>query len=76
MSNRRQCKFTANSFCFICGQYMPSKNRDKCSQIAEVSKLENAYELYFECRVVDQDKPWAPHVTCENCRKNLCGWLA
>ena len=23
----------------------------------------------------DQDKPWAPHAICGNCRSNLEGWL-
>ncbi|KAM5191561.1 uncharacterized protein ACMZJ9_000347 [Mantella aurantiaca] len=33
-----------------------------------------AYKVYFGMPVGDQDKSWAPHVTCEYCKKTLEGW--
>ncbi|KAL6487813.1 hypothetical protein MHYP_G00044390 [Metynnis hypsauchen] len=33
-----------------------------------------AYKAYFGMPVGDQDKPWAPHFTCEHCKKTLEGW--
>ncbi|KAL7877007.1 hypothetical protein SRHO_G00036500 [Serrasalmus rhombeus] len=30
-----------------------------------------AYKAYFGMPVGDQDKPWAPHFTCEHCKKTL-----
>ncbi|XP_061407376.1 uncharacterized protein LOC133342308 isoform X2 [Lethenteron reissneri] len=30
-----------------------------------------AYKAYFSMPVGDQDKPWAPHFTCEQCKKKL-----
>ncbi|KAL6465610.1 hypothetical protein MHYP_G00257430 [Metynnis hypsauchen] len=32
-----------------------------------------AYKAYFGMPVGDQDKPWAPHFTCEHCKKTLEG---
>ena len=32
------------------------------------------YELYFGCKVGDQDKRWAPHVCCVNCSSLLSAW--
>jgi hypothetical protein len=34
-----------------------------------------AYQAYFGVAVGDQDKSWAPHVCCGNCRSTLEGWL-
>jgi hypothetical protein len=31
------------------------------------------YELYFDCKVVDQDKKWAPHICSSTCVKHLTG---
>ncbi|XP_076340071.1 uncharacterized protein LOC143240821 [Tachypleus tridentatus] len=33
-----------------------------------------AYSHIFIMPVRDQDKPWAPHFTCEHCKKTLEGW--
>ncbi|KAL7868607.1 hypothetical protein SRHO_G00100550 [Serrasalmus rhombeus] len=33
-----------------------------------------AYKAYFGMPVGDHDKPWAPHFTCEHCKKTLEGW--
>ncbi|XP_061433736.1 uncharacterized protein LOC133359273 [Lethenteron reissneri] len=33
-----------------------------------------AYKAYFGMPVEDQDKPWAPHFTCEQNKKTLEGW--
>ncbi|XP_053960401.1 uncharacterized protein LOC128864672 [Anastrepha ludens] len=33
-----------------------------------------AYNAYFGMPVGDQDKSWAPHFACENCKRTLEGW--
>ena len=33
------------------------------------------YELYFGCKVGDQDKNWAPHICCLTCVKRLTDWV-
>ena len=37
--------------------------------------LKKWYELYFECKVGDQDKSWAPHIYCVTCVRLLTGWV-
>lgn len=37
-------------------------------------KICEAYKAYFGVPVGDQDKPWAPHFTCEHYKKILEGW--
>ena len=40
------------------------------------SRIEKAYELYFGCKVGNEDQPWVPHVcwvTCASNRKWLQG---
>ncbi|GFG31131.1 hypothetical protein Cfor_10720, partial [Coptotermes formosanus] len=32
------------------------------------------YELYFGCKVGDQDNNWAPHICCSTCVKRLTHW--
>lgn len=34
-----------------------------------------AYKAYFKVQVGDQDKSWAPHYSCENCKRTLEGWF-
>lgn len=34
----------------------------------------DAYKAYFGMPVGDQDKSWAPHVACANCKNTLEGW--
>ena len=36
--------------------------------------LKKCYELYFGCKVGDQDKNWAPHICCLTCVKRLTDW--
>ncbi|XP_076053500.1 uncharacterized protein LOC143032522 [Oratosquilla oratoria] len=36
--------------------------------------MREAYKAYFGMPVGDQDKLWAPHFTCELCKRTLEGW--
>ena len=36
--------------------------------------VKKCYELYFGCKVGDQDKNWAPHICCLTCVKRLTDW--
>ena len=66
----RNCLNNPNRFCYICGRVTVKSN------ITHITPLvKKAYELYFECKVGDQDKKWAPHVSCKSCAVNLRGWL-
>lgn len=71
MSSRRSCKHSADSFCYVCGEFI--KTRGKKFSLSSCKKMCEAYNLYFAMPVGDQDKTWAPHFSCENCRRTLEG---
>jgi hypothetical protein len=54
----------------VCGDYTI-----KLYQKTKTPLIKKAYELYFGCKIGDQDKPWAPHIVCANCAVYLKGWL-
>ena len=65
----RKCKNSPDSYCYICGSFTLKRCRRQLSP--HVMKL---YELYFGCKVGDQDKRWAPHVCCVGCSSSLSAW--
>ncbi len=69
----RGCKYSADCFCYVCGEFFAKSakkhNLDGCVRARE------AYHAYFGMPVGDQDKPWAPHVICDYCRRTLEGWF-
>ena len=67
----RGCKHPADAFCYVCGQFI--KTRAKKYSVEASAKMCEAYKAYFGMPVGDQDKPWAPHFTCEHCKKTLEG---
>jgi hypothetical protein len=75
MSVRNNCKFSVDSFCYVCGQYILPKNNCKSLLILRDSILDEAYKMYFGCPIQDQDKSWAPHVCCRSCRAILYAWF-
>lgn len=64
-------KYDADAFCHICGIFI--KVRDIKFYLNACEKLCEAYETYFNCPVRNLDKPWAPHVACNNCKRYLEG---
>ncbi|XP_058858437.1 uncharacterized protein LOC117432411 isoform X3 [Acipenser ruthenus] len=68
----RGCKHPADAFRYVCGQFI--KTRAKKYSVEASAKMCEAYKAYFGMPVGDQDKPWAPHFTCEHCKKTLEGW--
>jgi hypothetical protein len=73
MANRRACKLSPDSFCYICGYYIAAKQAKHT--FTNGSKLCVAYNAYFGIPVGDEDKTWAPHFSCGSCRSTLEGWL-
>ncbi|XP_058858436.1 alpha-ketoglutarate-dependent dioxygenase alkB homolog 3 isoform X2 [Acipenser ruthenus] len=65
----RGCKHPADAFRYVCGQFI--KTRAKKYSVEASAKMCEAYKAYFGMPVGDQDKPWAPHFTCEHCKKTL-----
>ena len=66
----QNCKLSADSFCYTCGYYIGPKH-----QLLRGTKLWTGYTVYFGTQIGDQDKKWAPHVSCGTCRSALEGRL-
>ena len=60
-----------DAFCYVCGQFI--KIRAKKYSVKESVKMYVVYNAYFGMPAGDQDKPWAPHFTCEHCKRTLEG---
>lgn len=67
---KRGCVNPADSFCYICGQFIPKSQKRTINKMTKI-----AYHKYFDCVVGDQDREWAPHVCCQTCAANLSNWL-
>lgn len=69
MDNTVQCKNSANSFCYICGQFCPVSQRKAISE-----NLKLWYLVYFGRSIENLDKDWTPNFACKSCEVNLCTW--
>lgn len=67
----RGCLHPADAFCYVCGQFI--KTRARKFSVKACRKMCEAYKAYFGMPVGDLDKSWAPHFTCEYCKKTLEG---
>jgi hypothetical protein len=59
-----------NLFCYVCGEFTPKSQTKSITLI-----VRKAHELYFGCKVGDQEKSWAPHSCCRRRSRYLGGWL-
>jgi len=66
----RNCVNSADNFCYICGEVTFARQRKVITAI-----VKKAYHLYFRCKIGNQDKSWAPHISCHKCVTNLSQWL-
>jgi len=55
-SKRGICVNDPDKFCYICGEYMRKEHH---FNVREFTK--RAYQAYFDMKLGDQDKRWAPH---------------
>ena len=55
-----------NSFYYICGCYTLIRPRQNITNFVKLS-----YKLYFDIKLGDQDKKWAPHIVCHICEESL-----
>ena len=69
LSSKRKCKLNPNVFCYICGSFTVSKQRQGITEF-----VKKAYLAYFRVKLGDQDKNWAPHQVCRTCVENLRQW--
>ena len=66
---RRRCVNDPDNFCYVCGEYTLKHDRKAISDFVEQS-----YLAYFELKLGDQDKSWAPHISCKTCIEPLQQW--
>ena len=58
----RKCTNHPDRFCYICGNVILSGRLAKITDF-----VKKAYRGYFGVKLGDQDKPFAPHVSCKIC---------
>src|ERR1700755_3458238 len=68
-SARRSCRNNPDFFCYICGEYTLAMHRKGIT-----SFVKRAYQAYFQVKLGDQDKSWAPHTVCKTCVEYLRRW--
>ncbi len=68
-SARRSCRNNPDVFCYICGEYTLSVDRKNITRF-----VKHAYQAYFEVKLGDQDKSWAPHTVRKTCVEYLRRW--
>ena len=66
LSSRRKCRLNPNVFCYICGSFTVSKQRQGITDF-----VKKAYLSYFGVKIGYQDKNWVPHQVCRTCVENL-----
>jgi hypothetical protein len=62
----RKCVNCADNFCYVCGKITFASTK-----LAITPIIRKAHNLYFGCKIGDQDKSWAPHICCNSCVTNL-----
>ena len=63
-----KCKTDPNK-CYICGKHILPSRHAKLAQF-----VKKACYSYFELKLSDQDKAFAPHMCCKTCVKSLGLW--
>jgi hypothetical protein len=66
----RSCQNKPNSFRCMCGEVVLKSQRKPLSQF-----VRKTCELYFGCKVGDQDKVWVPKICCSSCSRTWAGRL-
>ncbi|CAH2014076.1 unnamed protein product [Acanthoscelides obtectus] len=66
----RKCVNNPDQFCYVCGDVTFASQRRSITPL-----ITKAYQLYFGCKLGDQDKQWAPHICCNTCASSLRSWL-
>ena len=66
----RGCINSPDCFCYICGNYTIKKRQRNTSDF-----VEKVYFAYFDIKLGDQDKSWAPHKVCSICVEELRQWF-
>jgi hypothetical protein len=66
---QRKCVNSSDAFCYICDEVTFKSRRWSFTPL-----IKKCYELYFGCKVGDQDKSWAPKFCCVTSARLLAEW--
>ena len=69
-SKCRGCLNKANYFCCVRVDFTTVAQRWTITSL-----LRTANFHYFDCRIGDQEKSWAPHICCKPCYNGLTAWF-
>ena len=69
-SKCRGCLNKANPFYYVWGDFTTVAQRRTITSL-----LRTVYFHYFDCKIGDQDKSWAPHIYCKPCYNGLTAWF-
>ena len=67
-SKRRGWVNDPDIFCYICGSFVPSVQRQNITPF-----VKNVNYVYFGVKLKDQDKAWAPHKVCRHWKAKVLG---
>ncbi|EFN86061.1 hypothetical protein EAI_07982, partial [Harpegnathos saltator] len=60
------CKNDLDKFCYICGEYIPQKQKVPITQNIKTCYFHIEYS-YFNIEIKSLNKPWVPHTICTTC---------
>ena len=68
-SERRKCTDNPDIFCYICGCFVLASEKRNI-----IPFVQKAYLGYYQVKLGDHDKSWAPHKACKTCVETLPPW--
>ena len=66
----KKCLYHFGTFCYVCGWLTFKSRRRNFTPL-----FKKCCELSFGCKVVEEDKSWAPQLSCVTCMRLLTEWL-
>jgi hypothetical protein len=66
----RKCSNQPDTFCYVC-----SELTFRCKRQSFTLLIKTYYEFYFECKMDNQGKRWAPHICYLTCVRFLAVWI-
>jgi hypothetical protein len=66
----RNCLSHSITYSYVCGLLTSKSPRRNFTPL-----IKKCYELSFVCKVGDEDKSWAPQISCVTCVRLRAGWV-
>lgn len=71
---KRNCKYDADQFCYVCGEFGKKKSTRYC--LTDFPKTCEAFQHFFGYAPRNLDKSWVPSSICATCKKTLDAWVS